>query len=218
MAFKRLLQRHPWWTNAVIAGACTSLGDCITQKFDPSDGGSMDAGAGAELETTATSQQLPYNTHKSFDYRRNLAYTVFGAVWSVPGRIFYQVLATRVPTDTLMGAVKGGLLGEFCLDLPITTPIFFASTDYMRGRDTSFVVDHLVRDYKTTAASSFCVWFPAQVVNLRFVPLRYRVIFDSVCVVAWSAIFSFLTNRKLQSENERVNLEPGPGPGPAVLE
>jgi hypothetical protein len=137
-----------------------------------------------------------------YDMRRNLAFTAFGAIWSVPGRIFYQTLARYVPTNTLAGAVKGALIGELGMDIPVSCPLFFISTDFMRGRDKDFVVDHLRRDYLTCAASSFCLWAPATVINLRLVPLQYRVMFDSVFVVIWNCWLSFYTNRKTDRQDE----------------
>ncbi len=176
----RLVARHPFLVNAVVAAGCTSLGDVITQKsttLAPPDAGAGVRGA-------------------EFDWRRNLSYTVFGAAWSVPGRFFYIALAKYVPSTTLVGAVKGALVGELLMDIPVGLPIFTCATDLMRGRDLEFVQDHLKRDFRDTALSSFVVWFPATVINLRLVPLQYRVVWDSAFVVLWSSIYSFLTNRK----------------------
>ena len=165
------VRRHPFLVNAIVAGACTSLGDCITQKTSRSCRG------------------------KSFDYVRNLSFAVFGTFWSVPGRLFYVTLASRVPSNTFIGAVKGALIGELCLDIPISIPLFTVSTDLMRGRDLEFAGRHLEQDFQTCAISSFSMWFPLSIINLRLVPLKYRVIFDSVFVVVWASVFSFITNR-----------------------
>ena len=167
---KRVLQ-FPWTANALVAGTCSCCGDAITQRA----------------------------SEPEFDAKRNVAFVAFGAFWSVPGRFLYSALARYVPSDTLTNAVKGALISELCFDLPITNPVFMATTDTLRGRDAQFILDHLHRDYRDCAISSFCMWFPATVVNLRLVPLPYRVIFDNVMCVVWASLFSFLSNRRCDS-------------------
>lgn len=173
-----------------MAGVCTSCGDAITQLSGEAIEITAGPASSADEDRATTNQNA-----SNFDLRRNLAFTAFGMVWSVPGRIFYNTLARYVPTDTLTGAIKGALIGELGMDIPISLPTFFISTDIMRGRDMDFIKGHMQRDYTTCAASSFCLWAPATVVNLRLVPLQYRVIFDSVFVVLWNAWLSFQTNR-----------------------
>ena len=191
---RRFIQRHPFLANALVAASCTSCGDWITQL------GSREAGE----ERPSSSGQCSEldGSGPEYDVRRNLAFTAFGAVWSVPGRIFYQTLARYVPTNTLAGAIKGALIGELGMDIPVSCPLFFLSTDFMRGRDREFMVTHLKRDYLPCAASSFCLWAPATVINLRLVPLQYRVIFDSVFVVIWNCWLSFYTNRETDRQDD----------------
>lgn len=165
------VRSSPRLCNALVAGFCASTGDFITQSS--SGDGPLD-----------------------FDARRNLAYTAFGMAWTVPGRIFYAFLAKHVPSNTLASAVKGALIGELAVDLPITNPAFMLSTDILRGRDLKFAAEHLRRDYLDCATLSFCIWFPSTVLNLRVIPLQYRVIFDNIMTVLWSATFSLLTNRR----------------------
>ena len=187
---RRFVQRHPFTANALVAAVCTSCGDWIVQL------GTEGARGGAETESSAGTKKEGAGENTRYDMRRNLAFTAFGAIWSVPGRMFYMTLARYVPTNTLTGAIKGALIGELGMDVPISCPLYITFTDFMRGRDTDFIFDHLKRDYLGCAVSSFCLWTPATVVNLRLVPLQYRVIFDSVFVVVWNAILSFYTNRK----------------------
>ena len=175
--------RHfPFTANALVAGACTSCGDLITQRASEWSSDTIDSDSAASAP--------------GFDARRNLAFAIFGALWTVPGRLFYGALARRMPSDTLASAVKGALVTELVLDLPITVPAFSVGTDVLRGRDAPFAMAHLRRDYPACAASSFGLWFPATVVNLRLVPLQYRVMYDSALVVVWSSVFSFVSNRR----------------------
>ena len=197
----RLLRQHPYLVNAIIGGVCSSLGDCITQHTESRGGQS------------------------SFDWPRNLSFGAFGAFWSVPGRMLYLALASRVPSHTLGGAVKGALIMELLVDIPIVIPLFTLSTDLMRGRNLDFVVGHLEDDFTACALSSFALWFPSTVINLRLVPLRYRVVWDSVFVVVWASVFSFITNRANGRDldphsnphphphhNANPNLDPNPKP------
>ena len=74
----------PFVRNAVVAGTCAALGDFITQ--------------------TSIKEQ-PF-APISFDTRRNLALGAFGAMWSLPGFIFYRTLAAKLPPTTILQVLK----------------------------------------------------------------------------------------------------------------
>jgi len=166
----------PFVRNAVVAGACAALGDFITQ--------------------TSIKEQ-PF-APISFDVQRNLALGAFGAMWSLPGFIFYRTLAAKLPPITISQVLKGAIVSSCLFDLPVTVPCYFFITDALRGRDFPFIVEHFKHDYQQCAISVVCIWFPATIFNLRFIPLQYRVIYDSCISVVSSSVISFLANRRVK--------------------
>lgn len=178
-----LMKKYPFASNALFAGSCMAWGDWATQN--------------SEAWRRGPTNVLDDDYIPRFDLRRNAAYAAFGACWSVPGVLFYKILARHGPsTATAWGAMKGALIGELCLDLPFSVPVFLVFTDAMRGRDAQFIYEHLKRDYPACAMTSFSMWYPATIINLRFVPIHYRVMFDSAVNVCWGAAFSYLSNKK----------------------
>jgi hypothetical protein len=176
----RLLAARPWSTNAAIGGVCSIFGDMITQHQTP-----------AKISPDGDSTQKG-----EFDVRRNLAYGAFGAVWSAPALLLYKTLERKLPLHTLVGAVKGAAIGQVVLDLPLSVPAFLILTDFIRGRDAAQMTEHFKNDYTDCAMTSFSLWFPLTIFNLRIVPMHYRVVFDSCVMVVWTSLFSYVSNRR----------------------
>jgi hypothetical protein len=128
-------------------------GDMITQRQ-----------TATKTKQTDESNESKNDILDNFDVRRNLAFGAFGAIWSAPGLLFYRTLDRKlpIPTKTLQGAIAGALIGELIMDLPLSVPAFLIITDLVRGRDTTFITDHLVNDWPDCAATSFCLWFHAR--------------------------------------------------------
>jgi len=145
------------------------------------------AGLGDYITQTASSKG-------TFDTRRNFAFAFFGAFWSTPYFLVYKALAVKFPGQVL----KGALISSFWWDIPVTLPCYFMITDTLRGRDIPFVMEHMTRDYVACAMSSVCIWLPSTLVNLRFIPLQYRIVYDSFVTVVSSMVTSFLSNREVR--------------------
>lgn len=161
--------RYSGLSNACVAGMCAAGGDSFTQ----------------------------YNTMRSdgkFDMRRNCSFFIFAFSWSLVSFTFYQTLAHYVPSKTLSGAVKGALIMEFGLDMPITIPFYISFTDALRGRDFNFILHHVSQEWQPCAVVAFFILGPSAIVNLRFIPLKYRVIWDAVIDMIFAGLFSFLTS------------------------
>jgi Mpv17 / PMP22 family len=52
---------------------------------------------------------------------------------------------------------------------------------------------------------NWMIWTPVQIVNFRFVPLAYQVLFSNVVAVLWNIILSYSTNRKTESPTRRID-------------
>lgn len=78
---------------------------------------------------------------------------------------------------------------------PIGLGIFIGSMGIMEGRDTAHIQRKYSDMYKPALITNWQVWPLAQVINFRFMPLAYRVPFQSSCGVFWTLYLSILNSR-----------------------
>ncbi len=65
----------------------------------------------------------------------------------------------------------------------------------MEGRDLSQIQEKYKDLYKPALITNWQVWPVAQLVNFRFMPLAYRVPFQSTCGVFWTLYLSIINSK-----------------------
>jgi len=138
---------------------------------------------------------------KKYDPVRTLRFAIFGATlgpllgrWnkflehalplrSAHGHVSLPSLAKRVAADQLIMA-------------PIGLTWFISSIGFMEGKSAN-QVGHKFQDMFVPAIlANWKVWPFAQFVNFRFMPLPYRVPFQSTCGVFWTVYLSLLNSKE----------------------
>ena len=123
-----------------------------------------------------------------------------------PGRgkapVSLRALGKRVAADQLFMYVlplshKYGQADPPCVLLraPIGLGIFIGSIGIMEGRDAAHIRRKYSDMFKPALITNWQVWPLAQVINFRFMPLAYRVPFQSSCGVFWTLYLSILNSR-----------------------
>ncbi|ODO11374.1 hypothetical protein I350_00153 [Cryptococcus amylolentus CBS 6273] len=111
---------------------------------------------------------------------------------AVPGRVVKQrggdnaQLAKRVLADQ---AIMG----------PIDLALFVGSMGIMEGLSQASIIEKF-QDVLALIAD-WAYWPIAQTINFKYMPLQYRVPFQSTCGIAWTVYLSIL------NANENKNLE-----------
>jgi protein Mpv17 len=80
----------------------------------------------------------------------------------------------------------------FPTDGPSQLALFIGSMGYMEGRDSAHVRDKYRDMFGPAIRANWQVWPLAQLVNFRYMPLPYRVPFQSTCGVFWTLYLSIL--------------------------
>jgi hypothetical protein len=57
---------------------------------------------------------------------------------------------------------------------------------------------HLQQHWPEAVVANWVVWVPANFVNFRFVPLRYRVLFSNAVAVIWNTYLSYASHKQIQ--------------------
>lgn len=81
---------------------------------------------------------------------------------------------------------------------PCFIPTFMASLSVLEG-DAAAIPARLRTSWWPAVSSNWLLWIPAQLVNFRFVPLHYQVLFANCVGFIWNIVLSFQASRELQS-------------------
>ncbi|SCV70514.1 BQ2448_1908 [Microbotryum intermedium] len=81
---------------------------------------------------------------------------------------------------------------------PISLFIFLMSMSLLEGLSDEELWDKIRHNYLPILLVNWQVWPLLQLINFRYVPLRYRVPYGSILGIGWSAFLSFKTAKKAE--------------------
>jgi len=84
---------------------------------------------------------------------------------------------------------------------PLGLAIFIGSMGIMEGRDRAHINKKYSDLYKPALITNWQVWPLAQLINFRYMPLPYRVPFQSTCGVFWTLYLSILNSKESQAQD-----------------
>mmetsp|Transcript_107217 Transcript_107217/g.342061 ORF Transcript_107217/g.342061 Transcript_107217/m.342061 type:complete len:205 (-) Transcript_107217:125-739(-) len=143
--------------------------------------------------------QLAMERQERMDWRRCLAMTAFGTVYS--GNVSYWVYKSYslfLPTALLKTPLREGLscsaVDNFVHVPLLYTPCFYIMTEVIRGATFKEAQDA----FKTTGPNSivacWAMWLPYQAVNFGYVAPAYRTAFMNIGCLVWNVILDFIAN------------------------
>jgi protein Mpv17 len=194
-AYQQSFQSHPHVTLAVTGGTLNAVGDLVAQ---------------------ATQRATQSRTHEDiipYDPVRTLRFFCFGfGISPMLGR-WNLFLEHRFPLRSLTGSKKVSFsaLGKrvACDQLvmaPIGLTVFLASMGIMEGRSPSQIKQKFSDLYKTAIITNWKVWPLAQFVNFRFMPLPYRIPFQSTCGVFWTLYLSLINSNEDTKQDRQIEM------------
>ncbi|KAH9921965.1 uncharacterized protein BXZ73DRAFT_51573 [Epithele typhae] len=202
-AYQQSFEHHPYITLAFTNGILNALGDAVAQL------------------TQRLTNERPANRRYSdtqYDLLRTARFFVFGfgmgpliGRWNLlleqhfplrtlggsKGKVSLKALARRVGADQLFMA-------------PIGLGLFIGSMGAMEGRDANHIAGRFKDIYKPALIANWQVWPLAQLVNFRFMPLPYRVPFQSTCGVFWTLYLSRLNAQESEAQERRDAMQRNP--------
>ncbi|TCD70055.1 hypothetical protein EIP91_005036 [Steccherinum ochraceum] len=192
-AYQQSFDSHPYGTLAVTNGALNALGDIVAQATE-----------------NVSSRQKSYE-RQPFDFLRTARFFAFGfgmgpliGRWNFflernyplrlagnkTGNVNLKALSKRVAADQLFMA-------------PIGLTLFLGSMGIMEGRDTAHIRGKFKDLYLPLIVTNWQVWPVAQLINFRYMPLAYRVPFQSSCGVFWTLYLSIANSKEAQKQDHQ---------------
>jgi len=89
---------------------------------------------------------------------------------------------------------------------PIGLAIFIGSMGTMEGRDSTHIASKYSSMYSKALVANWQVWPLAQIVNFRYMPLPYRVPFQSTCGIFWNLYLSILNSSETEDERRTESI------------
>jgi len=202
VAFARIYQQsfesHPHYTLAVTNGTLNALGDVVAQS----------------VQLLTHSQGNEYR-QPTYDPARTVRFFLFGVgMGPLIGR-WNTFLERRFPlrvgrpsrlTDKSRVSIAGltkRVSSDQLLMAPTGLAMFLASMGLMEGRDAEHIHRKFKDLYGQAIIANWQVWPLAQLVNFRFMPLAYRVPFQSTCGVFWTLYLSLLNSAENEQQDRR---------------
>jgi len=187
--YQYFFHTHPNPTLALTGGTLNAFGDIVAQ-------------------CTQNARVQDHQHRPGWDSARTLRFFCFGVGispllgrWNVflerrfplrrrrTHRVSFKALSKRVAADQVIMA-------------PIGLAIFVGSIGIMEGRSKNQIRDKYTDMYTTALLTNWKIWPLAQLINFRFMPLPYRIPFQSACGVFWTLYLSIL-NAKEDEKQDR---------------
>merc|ERR1719186_179838 len=124
--------------------------------------------------------------HQPFDTAKLKHLSVWGYVMAPSYMaLFYSWLDTRFVATTPRVIALKVIIDQTVLTIPLLM-VFFPFMSWCEGKED--VTEELKEKLLLTYAVSCCWWLPAQAINFKFVPPKYRIIYNGVCGFVWANI------------------------------
>ncbi|KAF9270465.1 hypothetical protein L218DRAFT_1071895 [Marasmius fiardii PR-910] len=176
--------KSPTTTLAFVGGSLNALGDSYGRK---------------EHE-----REQPYN------FARTFRFFIFGFGMSPLIGRWNAFLERQFPLRTAGNVSLKALFKRVASDQIIMAPVgltlFLGSMGVMEGRDVTQIKQKFADIYPTALASNWKVWPIAQLINFRYMPLPYRVPFQSTCGCFWTLYLSVINSREDRRQDYETEL------------
>ena len=170
------LVKHPLPTKALTSGVICGSGDAACQLIDRGES----------------------TLHSNFDPTRTMRFTFLGTFLLAPVlHVWYGRLGIWIP-----GSKFAPVLKRLALDQLIFAPVFiptFMSSLLILENGTNctpeLVIDRLRISWHSALFANWMIWVPANLVNFKFVPGTFQVLFANCVGFVWNAVLSFQASR-----------------------
>lgn len=192
--YQQSFNTRPNITLALTGGCLNALGDIV-----------------AQVAQNATDRQ-----HERFDVPRTLRFFFFGlAISPLIGR-WNRFLEYRFPLFHRPGqgsrrvsarALTNRVAYDQLLMAPTGLVFFLGSMGLMEGRPLEKIQEKYSDLFIPAIIANWKVWPAAQLINFRFMPLAYRVPFQSACGVFWTLYLSLLNSAEDKKQDHDAALQ-----------
>eukprot|EP00562_Extubocellulus_spinifer_P028467 CAMPEP_0178658828 /NCGR_PEP_ID=MMETSP0698-20121128/26208_1 /TAXON_ID=265572 /ORGANISM="Extubocellulus spinifer, Strain CCMP396" /LENGTH=350 /DNA_ID=CAMNT_0020301261 /DNA_START=128 /DNA_END=1177 /DNA_ORIENTATION=+ len=201
------LESHPFTTKCLTSGFIAAGGDLLCQYLVHRNRLASLAEAAALVDATAPSDEdedddaiieiEPIDggsiTTFDVDWHRTGRFGALGFALVAPVvHLWYGTLMVRFPGTSMKAVLKRTSFDQLFF-APIFLPTFMINLMMLEGRPFDEVLPKLGRDLPDALVTNWCLWCPAMLINFRFVPLKYQVLYSNMVGFVWNTYLSWKT-------------------------
>ncbi|OMJ78960.1 hypothetical protein SteCoe_21134 [Stentor coeruleus] len=180
--YNGLLKKRPVLTRSITAFWISLTGDFACQYLE------------SKLDNTKFSE--------IFTLKRSLNLAIFGFAVVTPGMHFwYQYLARTFPGTGFRAVSMKFILDRVLIPPPLVMG-FFVSQTLMNGGSWEDVKSRVQKNYLNALQMNLLVWPAAMIINFKYVPLDFQVLFSNVVGFFWSMYLSYAIHKHKIKELE----------------
>ncbi|KAM0011447.1 hypothetical protein Hdeb2414_s0022g00611111 [Helianthus debilis subsp. tardiflorus] len=189
--YKHCLAAHPLKTQVLSSGIIWGLGDLAAQ---------------AVTRVTATKKNYVFHSEDDCDlrinWRRVVTTSIFGMAFVGPiGHFWYEgldrflIFRLQYPPKSMRFVATKVALDEIIFG-PMDLLVFFTYMGFALGKSVTQVKEELKRDFLPALIVESGTWPIVQVINFRFVPVRYQLLYVNLFCFLDSCFLSWLEQQQ----------------------
>jgi protein Mpv17 len=180
--YNGVLTRKPILTKSLTSFVTFGLGDAICQSIEIS---------------TAKNRGKP---KKKFDFSRFFKQAIFGFSFSPYFHLhFSKILPFLFPAKPGVSQnviVFKSMLYDQTVHASIFTIVFYYYMGLVNGNNVEDTTKDLKQKYWPTMLDNWKLWPAAVLINFKFVPIPYQVLYVNMVGIVWMTYLSYLQNIK----------------------
>jgi protein Mpv17 len=134
------------------------------------------------------------NNGGEWDFVSPARFAILGALWVAPtGHFWYEYLAKF--GKSRVAVLKRVALDQF-LFKPFSSVVFLSTLSVMEGVDRGEIFHRVRQNLPESLVKEWQHLIPAQIINFRFVPTAYQVLFCDLFEALWTIHMSLQTKEK----------------------
>ncbi|CAN8032019.1 hypothetical protein HPB47_002281 [Ixodes persulcatus] len=168
--YDRLLRTHPAKTQILTTATVMLSSDLMTQKL--------------------------VERRDSIDVQRAVRFFLVGLAYSGPTQRAWLILMDKrlVRSTGPVATVKKLVLDQLAF-APVSVFGFLGVLGVLQGRNMADIERSIREKYSTMMKTFYKLWPVAQIINFRYVPLPYRLLYANCVSLVWNTYTSWKANR-----------------------
>ncbi|KAK9475368.1 uncharacterized protein V1510DRAFT_427718 [Dipodascopsis tothii] len=169
--YNALLTQRPLLTQATTSGFLFGAGDALAQTLSP-------------------------GKDERYDYMRTARMSFYGGVIFAPVVSHWYRFVTK--TIVIPGRPNLEAVARMTADQTIFAPngiaAFYVGMGLLEAKSWDEIKQDLSDKWYPTMVGNYVVWPAVQIINFRFIPLAYRLLFVNSVSIGWNAFMSFINS------------------------
>ena len=107
-------------------------------------------------------------------------------------KVWYGILMNKIPGSTLTVVLQRTFFDQICF-APIFIPTFMTSLMVLESKPIHEIQPVLIKDVPDVVKTNWALWVPAMLINFRYIPGPWQVLFSNCIGFVWNVYLSWKT-------------------------